>query len=1098
MIKVRFCFLVALIGVLVLPLMADVSVSPFAENDQPVISGEGTATISRKAVDGTYAVIASGVTLPWTDTTTGLFPGKDYVYKVEVDGSAAVELSYSHIVRLERSWADTTKVRPSVRMIGSPAGTGKQDIGIIFNGVTTDYYEYPASSTIGVDFGRPIKAKYIRIAPRSGQVARLNGKVVYGAIKEDFSDAVAIGTCAVANGWAEFELDNASSLRFLYVTPVYGNATEIEIYGYDFGAVVRGFLTNNIPVVDATINGTADIYRDGALIANGVALPWADTGILSQGKTYTYRVVSTVDSALDFTTTYQHTIRLGHSWNDLTTLSSDCVLISDSTDATYNANVFDGNPATHKEPGNFIGVDFIQPRIMTMVRVCPRSGQASRCEGTVFYGANEADYSDEVALTTFTVTSTAFSYRDFYIAEPNAYRYYYTRKSSDNNVAELEFYGYNETVKSIDVTITRGEYDYRTLNSAILFNVNIYRDGELIAENVSLPWTDEATLAASNTYKYKVAKVDDEEVFGEFEYYHIIRLERSWKDLTRLRPYIYSLSSRFFNNSILSNPDYMYDGNTSTMHPLTSHDGLDFGRKVRVELFRAYRNSIPSRYNGSMFYGANSPDFSDEVLLATTSSNYTTVGWYETTPTNTAAYRYYRFEWSPNGGYNMSYFPPAEFELYGSPVDNVLYFGMSGTNDAPVVDAWYNKAVDIYRDDELVAESVLLPWIDLSLTLKAGTTYHYKAVPKAEEFAAFEGDYLHLVRLERSYDALSQPRSDIELGTSAGLLFDRYALSGFERTKPIFSFPEPVTIHRVGYASIHGNLPERMANMRLFGANSEEDLATNATEVLHFKHKVSDGQGILDVPAPQPFKYYQIYNTEVSISAIAELDFYGVGAPWFDIKAANDLDKPYLYGQSDLGLVDVYRDGKMVASQVTIPWVDSEANLIAGSKHLYSLRLSDGTMLSREYTHWELIGRTWADLGAFNRCTMISLEPTAINLFDGDHSTYGNFTNSQAVVTLDFGSPIFAAAVRVLPVCIHPINSYVVVTGANEADFSDAVTLATAPFPVNDETWSTYEIPEAKRAKYRYYRFFRQAWYGQVREIQLFGKNRNQLIFMVR
>ena len=79
---------------------------------------------------------------------------------------------------------------------------------------------------------------------------------------------------------------------------------------------------------------------------------------------------------------------------------------------------------------------------------------------------------------------------------------------------------------------------------------------------------------------------------------------------------------------------------------------------------------------------------------------------------------------------------------------------------------------------------------------------------------------------------------------------------------------------------------------------------------------------------------------------------------------------------------------------------------------------------------------------------------------------------------------------RILPYLQYPINAYVTVSGANAADFSDATTLATAPFPALDRglAWTTFAIPEAKRGKFRYYRFHRQACYGQIREIQLFGR----------
>ena len=46
------------------------------------------------------------------------------------------------------------------------------------------------------------------------------------------------------------------------------------------------------------------------------------------------------------------------------------------------------------------------------------------------------------------------------------------------------------------------------------------------------------------------------------------------------------------------------------------------------------------------------------------------------------------------------------------------------------------------------------------------------------------------------------------------------------------------------------------------------------------------------------------------------------------------------------------------------------------------------------------------------------------------------------------------------------------------------------PFPTLDRglAWTAFAIPEAKRGKFRYYRFHRQSWYGQIREIQLFGR----------
>ena len=75
---------------------ADPSVSRWAPNDQPVISGDGTADIARKAAGGTYATLATGVALPWTDTTGGLIEGSN-------DG---VGINATELVVVPGAWAN--------------------------------------------------------------------------------------------------------------------------------------------------------------------------------------------------------------------------------------------------------------------------------------------------------------------------------------------------------------------------------------------------------------------------------------------------------------------------------------------------------------------------------------------------------------------------------------------------------------------------------------------------------------------------------------------------------------------------------------------------------------------------------------------------------------------------------------------------------------------------------------------------------------------------------------------------------------------------------------------------------------------------------
>ncbi len=1075
-------------------LWADVSVSKWAANDQPVVSGEGTATISRKVADGgSYAVLASGATLPWTDATGGLCEGSNYVYKVEVSGEPAVELPYLHIVRLERRWSDLTKLRPSVRPVGTPTGSGHKDVGLLFNGDTSDFYEDTAATTLGVDFGEPVTATLIRLKPRSGQNGRLSGKVLYGATAENFSDAVALGTCAIVDGWAEIEPVSPAPYRFYYIAPDYGNLSEMELYGYGFGARVAGALADDVPAVDASFTGTADIYRDNVLVASGVTLPWLDQSTLSPGTDYRYRVVSATGVAPAAETTYRHIVWLERAWSAPTQVRSEYAAIHQSSSVSEIAEVFDNNPATWMEPGIMSGIDFVQRKVVTLARLCPRSGQQGRLDGAILYGANEPDYSDAVALATISVSNTKYSWRDFRVAAPAAYRYYYVKKSSATNLAELMFFGYDEPLAAIDVSVARDDsakFDGRTLSAAILANVNVYRDGVKIAEDVSLPWTDFDNILPNRTYLYRVELAGDPTVSGEVSYFHLMRLERSWRDLSRLRPFVRPLATRKFYNSSAGPEDYLYDGRTDTMYTLTCPDGLDFGCRVTLGLLRAYRSAYPARYEGTRIYGANKADFSDESLLATV-SGYTAVGWCETAVSNAPACRYYRFVWAPEGGNNMAGFPPAELELFGTPNVTNLQFGTTGSNDWPVVDAWYYGEVDLYRDGSKIAEGVQLPWTDADPALVAGATYHYRAVPVLAGASVLEGDYRHVVRLERSWEARSQLREDVTLlGAYTPKIFDGNPWTKFERGTLAVGFPEPVTVLHVGYASADGSLPERMSGLLLYGANSEADILSAQDRVFlgPILHKIADGRGYVDVETPGAYSHYAIVNTNNTQIGLSEVEFYGFGGKWFAVKAANHLDRPLLYGHGDLGRVSVLRDGATAATDVTLPWTDAGARFEPGTRHIYTVRLANGTELTACYDHWARLERTWANEGRLRHCALISAEPTAANIFDGDAATYGAFTNGQAKITLDFGRPVLAGAVRLLPYCRYPINAYVVVSGANVADFSDETTLATAPFPTDDTTWTTFAIPEAKRGKFRYYRFVRQSWFGNIRELQLFGR----------
>jgi uncharacterized repeat protein (TIGR03806 family) len=116
----------------------------------------------------------------------------------------------------------------------------------------------------------------------------------------------------------------------------------------------------------------------------------------------------------------------------------------------FVTNVFDGNLATFfdaPEPGNgdWAGLDFGAgaSNALSLVRYCPRTGQAGRMVGGVFQVANVPDFSSGV-ITLFGISNTPPEgvYTSRTVSTPSAYRYarYLSPNAGYGNVAEVEFY----------------------------------------------------------------------------------------------------------------------------------------------------------------------------------------------------------------------------------------------------------------------------------------------------------------------------------------------------------------------------------------------------------------------------------------------------------------------------------------------------------------------------------------------------------------------------------------------------------------------------------------------------------------------------------
>jgi beta-galactosidase len=108
--------------------------------------------------------------------------------------------------------------------------------------------------------------------------------------------------------------------------------------------------------------------------------------------------------------------------------------------------VFDGDLTTFFDSssanGNWIGVDFGYPRVITDVRYCPRSTFGSRMLNGVVQGANISNFSDLTNLFAITNTPPDITLTAQAVTDTNAFRYvrYLSPNISYGDVAELQFF----------------------------------------------------------------------------------------------------------------------------------------------------------------------------------------------------------------------------------------------------------------------------------------------------------------------------------------------------------------------------------------------------------------------------------------------------------------------------------------------------------------------------------------------------------------------------------------------------------------------------------------------------------------------------------
>ena len=339
-----------------------------------------------------------------------------------------------------------------------------------------------------------------------------------------------------------------------------------------------------------------------------------------------------------------------------------------NSSATTKTAAMDGNLNTFFDSnvanGAWVGLDLGSDTsaVMKLVSFVPRNTFQSRMVGGVFQGANQADFSDAVTLTTVSTAPTSGVYNSLLISNTNPFRYlrYVSPNNGFCNVAEINFYGQVQRGRSIPVAPTglaaaagNGKVTLNWPATADAVSYNIKR-----ATVSGGPYTTIAAGDTLNTY------TDLAVTMGSTYYYVVTAVNRMGEGPAsdpisifvgkKLVGALIGTSGSWGNNSATTKAAAV-DGNLNTFFDANESSGawvgLDMGTDsiaIVTQVSYAPRSGFPQRMVGGTFQAANAADFSDAVTLYTVLAQPATGVLTSQAVSNPGTYRYLRYL-SPNG-----------------------------------------------------------------------------------------------------------------------------------------------------------------------------------------------------------------------------------------------------------------------------------------------------------------------------------------------------------------------------------------------------------------------------------------------------------------